>query len=68
MRAGSIINNNLSERSIKPFVINRKGWLFADNVAGAQAAPILFSLIETCKYHKVELYNCIRQFNHPLLT
>jgi transposase len=38
----------------------RKGWLFADSVAGAEAAAILFSLIETCKHHKVEPYDWFR--------
>jgi transposase len=54
------ISNNLSERAIKPFVIGRKGWLFANSVAGANAAAAIFSLIETCKYHNVEPYNYFR--------
>ena len=54
------ISNNLSERGIKPFVIGRKGWLFADSVAGAQAAATIFSVIETCKYHQVEPYDYLR--------
>lgn len=49
-------NNNLSERAIKPFVIGRKNWLFADSVAGAESASIIFSLIETCKYHHINAY------------
>jgi len=53
-------NNNRSERAIKPFVIGRKGWLFADSVAGASAATIIFSLVETCKYHGVEAYDWFR--------
>lgn len=54
------ISNNLSERAIKPFVIGRKGWLFANSVEGAKAAAIIFSIIETCKYHKIEPYNYLR--------
>ncbi len=54
------ISNNLSERGIKPFVIGRKGWLFADSVAGAHAAATIFSIIETCKYHQVEPYDYLR--------
>ena len=50
-------NNNLSERAIKPFVIGRKGWLFANSVAGAHAATTIFSLVETCKHHKIEPYD-----------
>ena len=40
-------NNNRAERSIKPFVINRKNFLFADSVAGARTAAVLQSLTET---------------------
>jgi hypothetical protein len=54
------ISNNLSERAIKPFVIGRKGWLFANSVNGANAAATIFSVIETCKYHKVEPYDYLR--------
>jgi transposase len=53
-------NNNLSERAIKPFVIGRKGWLFADSVKGAEAAATLFSLVETCKHHHIEPYDWFR--------
>jgi transposase len=54
------ISNNLSERAIKPFVIGRKGWLFANSVDGANAAATIFSIIETCKYHTVEPYDYLR--------
>jgi transposase len=54
------ISNNLSERAIKPFVIGRKGWLFANSVPGANAAATIFSIIETCKYHKIEPYDYLR--------
>jgi len=53
-------NNNRSERAIKPFAIGRKGWLFADSVAGAHASAVIFSLIETCKHHDVEAYDWLR--------
>lgn len=43
------ISNNRAERSIKPFVIGRKNWLFANTVRGAKASAILYSLIETAK-------------------
>lgn len=31
------IDNNLTEQAIKPFVVNRKGFMFCDTVAGANA-------------------------------
>ena len=43
------ISNNRAERSIKPFVIGRKNFLFANTPRGAKASAIMFSLIETAK-------------------
>ena len=54
------IDNNKSERSIKPFVIGRKNWLFHGNDVGAQAGSILFSLIETCKQHKIDVFSWMK--------
>ena len=39
-----------AERSIKPFVLGRKNWLFSGSPAGANASALLFSLIETAPY------------------
>ena len=36
-------NNNRSERAIKPFVMGRKAWLFANSVEGAEAAAIFIA-------------------------
>lgn len=43
------LDNNRSERSIKPFVIGRKNWLFANTPNGATASAIIYSLVETAK-------------------
>jgi hypothetical protein len=45
------VDNNRSERAIKPFVTGRKNWLFAHTPRGAQASAIAFSLIHTAKEH-----------------
>jgi len=50
------IDNNLTENSIRPFVIGRKNWLFCDTVAGAHASANLYSLIETAKANGIEPY------------
>jgi transposase len=42
-------SNNRSERSIKPFVIGRKNWLFNKTPRGAQASSMIYSLVETAK-------------------
>jgi transposase len=43
------IDNNRSERSMKPFVIGRKNWLFANTPRGARASAIAYSIVETAK-------------------
>jgi transposase len=50
------IDNNTCENAIRPFVIGRKNWLFADTVKGAQASANLYSLIETAKANGIEPY------------
>ena len=48
------LDNNRCENAIRPFVIGRKGWLFANTVNGAKASANLYSLVETCKANGVE--------------
>ena len=43
------IDNNLAERGIKPFVINRKNFLFSNTEKGAEASSIYMSIIQTAK-------------------
>jgi transposase len=43
------LSNNKAERTIKPFVISRKNFLFANTPRGAVAAATIFSLIETAR-------------------
>ncbi len=50
------IDNNRSERAIKPFVIGRKNWLFNSTTKGADASSILFSLVQTCKEHDIDVF------------
>jgi transposase len=43
------IDNNRAERSIKPFVIGRKNFLFSNTPKGARSSAIIYSVIETAK-------------------
>jgi transposase len=54
------VDNNLCENAIRPFVMGRKAWLFADTPAGATASARLFSLIETCKANGREPFAYLR--------
>ena len=49
-------SNNRAERSIKPFVMGRKNWLFANTPGGAQASAVIYSLIETAKENNLDPY------------
>lgn len=41
------ISNNRAKRSIKPFVIGRKNWLFCNTPGGAKSSAAIYSLIQT---------------------
>lgn len=51
------IDNNRAERSIKPFVIGRKNWLFSHSPKGAKASAMIYSLIETAKENKLSVFH-----------
>ena len=51
------ISNNRAERSIKPFVISRKNFLFANTPRGAKASAVMFSIIETAKDNGLNPYS-----------
>ena len=50
------LSNNRAERSMKPFVMGRKNWLFANTPGGAQASDMIYSLIETAKENGLDPY------------
>ena len=50
------LSNNRAERSIKPFVIARKNFLFANTPSGARSTAAFFSLIETAKEEGLDPY------------
>ena len=50
------ISNNLAERSIKPFVIDRKNFLFANTPKGATASAVMFSIIQTAIANDLDPY------------
>lgn len=50
------ITNNRAERSVKPFVMGRKAWLFSSSPAGAKASSVMYSIIETAKENGLHPY------------
>lgn len=51
------IDNNRAERSIKPFVIGRKAWLFSNTAKGAESSAIIYSVVETAKENGLNPFN-----------
>lgn len=50
------IDNNRCENAIRPFVVGRKAWLFADTPGGAHASAVIYSLVQTAKANGAEPY------------
>ncbi len=43
------LSNNRAERTIRPFTVGRKNWLFAYCARGAKASAVAYSIIETAQ-------------------
>ena len=50
------LTNNRAERSMKPFVMGRKNFLFCNTPGGAQSSAVMYSLIETAKEMGLDPY------------
>ena len=50
----------LAERSIRPFAVHRKNWLFADSVEGANANAVMYSIIESAKINNLNIEKYIK--------
>ena len=55
MHDGNVpIDNNFMESHIRPFVIGRNSWMFADTPSGAEASASLYTLVETAKANSID--------------
>ena len=43
------LSNNRVERSVRPFALGRKNWLFSNTPKGADASVAIYSIVETAK-------------------
>ncbi len=50
------IDNNVTERDIRPFTTGRKNWMFSTSVEGAMASANLYSLVMTCRANDINPY------------
>ncbi len=50
------MDNNMAERAIRPFTVDRKNWGNVDSIRGAEASTIMYSLVETAKTNGFRVY------------
>lgn len=54
------ISNNAAENAIRPFTVGRKNWLFADTPKGASASAAVYSIVETAKANRINVYTYLQ--------
>lgn len=50
------IDNGKSERIIRSYSVGRANWLFADTISGAMVNATVYSIVETAKANRVNIY------------
>jgi transposase len=48
------IDNNASERAVRPSKLGMKNWLFVGHPEAGQRAAILYTIVQNCKNHQVD--------------
>jgi hypothetical protein len=48
------MENNATERAIRPIAVGRTGWLFVGSEDGGTWAATMFSIIESCRLQKID--------------
>lgn len=54
------LSNNRAERSIRPFAIGLKNWLFSNTPHGASASAMFYSIIETAKENGLKPFEYLK--------
>lgn len=54
------IDNNASERMLRPVAVGRKNWTFLGSDDGGQTAAILFSVLASARLHEIEPWAYMR--------
>ena len=60
------ISNNRAERSIKPFVIGRKNWMFSNTSKGATSSATIYSIVETAKENGIKPFEYLKHLLEQL--
>jgi transposase len=54
------LSNNRAERSVRPFAVGRKNWLFCNTPNGADASASAYSIIETAKANGLKPFSYLQ--------
>lgn len=54
------ISNNLCEANIKPFATATRAWLFTDTRKGARVNAALYTIVETARANKLDVYEYLK--------
>ena len=54
------LSNNRAERSVRPFALGRKNWMFSNTPRGADASAAIYSLVETAKANGLKPFEYLR--------
>ncbi len=54
------IDDSASERALRNFTLGRKNWMTINTVRGAQASAIIYSITETARANKLNVYYYVR--------
>ncbi len=54
------IDDSASERALRNFTLGRKNWMTINTVRGAQASAVIYSITETARANKLNVYYYIR--------
>lgn len=54
------IDNNASERALRPIAVGRNNWIFCGSDRGGRTAAVLLSLVHSCKRLGVEPFGYLR--------
>ncbi len=54
------LDNNSAERAIRSFCVGKKNFVMIDTVSGAKSSAIIYSLVETAKANRLNVYEYIK--------
>ena len=55
------LDNTRAERALRKIVVGRKSWLFYGSDAHAEAAAAIFSLIASCRLHRIDPFQYLEE-------